>query len=110
MKKIYIALASALVLSACTLDLTPITSYNESNVELADDESGNTSQYNTRSDMEGLRNSLYNSWVKDIQEMGLEDWLVYSEATSRTAPTRTSSATGTGISARFPTPTRLSAT
>jgi len=79
MKKIYIALASALMLSACTLDLTPITSYNESNVELADDESGNTSQYNTRSDMEGLRNSLYNSWVKDIQEMGLEDWLVYSE-------------------------------
>lgn len=79
MKKIFILSAALLALTACTLDLTPITSYNEANVTLTDDEQGSTSQYSTRADMEGLRNSLYNSWVKDIQEMGLEDWLVYSE-------------------------------
>ena len=79
MKKIFILSAAFFALTACTLDLTPITSYNEANVTLTDDEQGSTSQYSTRADMEGLRNSLYNSWVKDIQEMGLEDWLVYSE-------------------------------
>ncbi len=79
MKKIYILTAAALALTACTLDLVPITSYNELNVEVSEEGEGSSSQYTTRSQMEGLRNSLYNSWVKDIQEMGLEDWLVYSE-------------------------------
>jgi len=79
MKKIFVFAAAALVITSCTLDLAPITGYNELNVELSGDEEGQASQYNTRTDMEGLRNSLYNSWVKDIQEMGLEDWLVYSE-------------------------------
>ena len=79
MKKILsiisIAVAAA-ALNSCDLDLYSPTSFNKGNIE----EHGESEvQYSTRSDMEGLRNSMYNSWLKDIQEMGLEDWLVYSE-------------------------------
>lgn len=80
MKKIFILTAAAIMAAACNLDLTPITSYNEANVKLNEEEEGESaSQYTTREDMAGLRNSIYDSWIKDIQEMGLEDWLVYSE-------------------------------
>ena len=77
MKKIFNILAvAAIAVSAasCDLDLYSPTSFNKGNVTV-DDETG--SQYTKKADMEGLRNSLYNSSMKDIQEMGLEDWLVY---------------------------------
>ena len=82
MKKILNILLTAAALcglSACELDLYSPTSFNKGNVETSGDDEDSASQYTSRSDMENLRNSLYNSWVKDIQEMGLEDWLVYSE-------------------------------
>ena len=79
MKKIFNIIgiaAAAAALSACDLDLYSPTSFNKGNIE----EHGESEmQYSTRGDMEGLRNTMYNSWLKDIQEMGLEDWLVYSE-------------------------------
>ena len=78
MKKINYILAAAVVVAfqACDLDLNPHTSYNENNVNVKND---SESQYSTRTDMLGLRNSLYNSWVKDIQEKG--SWLLASIAT-----------------------------
>lgn len=78
MKKIFtfIAIASLFTLASCELDLYPITSYNEGNVTVSE-ETG--SQYTSRSDMEGIRNSIYNSWMKNIQEIGFEDFLIYSE-------------------------------
>ena len=81
MKKIFkvMALAAAVSLTACNLDLYSPTSFNKGNVETTGESEETASQYKSRSDMENLRNSLYNSWVKDIQEMGLEDWLLYSE-------------------------------
>ena len=81
MKKInnILAIAAIFALTACDLDLYSPTSFNKGNVETSGDSEETASQYTRRSDMESLRNSLYNSWVKDIQEMGLEDWLVYSE-------------------------------
>ena len=81
MKKIFNILAIAAVVSftGCKLDLYSPTSLNKGNVETTGESEETASQYKSRSDMENLRNSLYNSWVKDVQEMGLEDWLVYSE-------------------------------
>ena len=79
MKKIYtiLSLASLIVLSSCELNLYPETGYNEGNVKV--DESANESQYSTREDMKGLRDAIYSSWTKDIQEKGYLDWLVYAE-------------------------------
>lgn len=78
MKRIYnvIAVAAVLSFSSCELDLYPVTSYNEGNVTV---EEGTESQYSTREDMKGLRDALYNSNVKNIQEAGYLDLLVYSE-------------------------------
>ncbi len=74
---IYISVAACLLaVSACDLDLYPITSYNEGNVSVETDEE---TQYSTRADMLGLRDAIYNSYVKNIQEAGYEDWLVYTE-------------------------------
>ena len=78
MKRIYILTILSLLAVSCNLDLYPVTSYNEGNVTV-EDETGSESQYSTRADMEGLRNSIYQSWVKDIQEKGYLDWLVYAE-------------------------------
>jgi hypothetical protein len=79
MKKIltFISIAvAAAALCSCDLDLYSPTSFNKGNIE----EHGESEvQFSTRSDMEGLRNTMYNDWLKSIQEMGLEDWLVYSE-------------------------------
>lgn len=72
------AAASLSLLASCDLTLYPVTGYNEGNVTVEEEESG--SQYSTREDIQGLRNSIYSSWVKDIQECGLEDYLVYSES------------------------------
>ena len=79
MKKIYtiFALASLIVLSSCELTLYPETGYNQGNVDVKEDAS--ESQYNTREDMKGLRDAIYSSWTKDIQEKGYLDWLVYAE-------------------------------
>lgn len=79
MKKIYtiLSLASLIVLSSCDLNLYPETGYNEGNVTV--DEETNESQYSTREDMKGLRDAIYSSWTKDIQEKGYLDWLVYAE-------------------------------
>lgn len=79
MKKIYsiLALASLIVLSSCELNLYPETGYNEGNVKV--DEEAGESQYSTREDMKGLRDAIYSSWTKDIQEKGYLDWLVYTE-------------------------------
>jgi len=78
MKKIYtiLALAALVALPSCDLDLYPLTSYNEGNVTIS--EEGEV-QYSTRADMEGLRNSLYSGNLKNIQEKGICDWLVYTE-------------------------------
>jgi hypothetical protein len=78
MKKIYniLAIAVLAVLSACDLDLYPVDEYNEGNVDV--DEESET-QYSTRADMLGLRNTMYDSWLKDMQEKGIADWLIYSE-------------------------------
>ena len=79
MKKIYsiFAVASLIALSSCVLDLYPETGYNEGNVEVKED--AGESQYTTRADMKGIRDAIYNSYVKDIQEKGYLDWLVYAE-------------------------------
>lgn len=84
MKKINYILAAAVVVAfqACDLDLNPHTSYNENNVNVKND---SESQYSTRTDMLGLRNSLYNNWVKDIQEKGYMDWLISTETRSDNA-------------------------
>lgn len=78
MKRIYILTILSLLAVSCNLDLYPVTSYNEGNVTV-DDETGSESQYSTRTDMEGLRSNIYQSWVKGIQEKGYLDWLVYAE-------------------------------
>ena len=73
---VFTAVALLAATTSCDLDLYSPTSFNKGNIE----EHGESEiQYSTRSDMEGLRNTMYNSWLKGIQEMGLEDWLVYSE-------------------------------
>ena len=78
MKKIFriLSIVSALSLSACDLDLYPVTSYNEGNVTV---DENTESQYSTREHMQGLREALYNSNARDIQEKGYLDWLVYNE-------------------------------
>ena len=80
MNRKYLLLASISMMAAvsCDLDLYPETSYNEGNVNVESGR-GSESQYSTRTDMEGLRNSIYESWTKDIQEKGYLDWLVYGE-------------------------------
>ena len=79
MKKIYsiFAVASLIALSSCVLDLYPETGYHEGNVDVKED--AGESQYTTRADMKGIRDAIYNSYVKDIQEKGYLDWLVYAE-------------------------------
>ena len=79
MKKIFtiLSLASLVVLSSCELNLYPETGYNEGNVKV--DQDAGESQYSTREDMKGLRDAIYSSWTKDIQEKGYLDWLVYAE-------------------------------
>lgn len=82
MKKtiLYIAAAACLAsMSSCVLDLYPRTSFNEGNVTVTDDEETTESQYSSREDMLGLRNSIYSSYVRGIQEAGYQDWLVYSD-------------------------------
>lgn len=82
MKKIifYIAAAACLAsMSSCVLDLYPRTSFNEGNVTVTDDEETSESQYTSRADMLGLRDAIYNNYVRNIQEAGYQDWLVYSE-------------------------------
>lgn len=82
MKKLNILILAAALLAfqACELNLFPETGYNEGNVKVeAGDDEESDSQYKSREDMEGLRNSIYSSWVKDIQEKGYLDWLVYAD-------------------------------
>lgn len=78
MKKIFTFIA-IISLCSCNLDLFPVTSLNEGNIKLESTGDGNESQYKTREDMKGLRDALYSSYVKDIQEKGYLDWLVYTE-------------------------------
>lgn len=85
MKKILkiIAVASLCMLCSCDLDLYPITGFHEGNVTVNKEETG--TQYSTRADMEGLRNTMYEGWIKDIQEMGYDDWLIITECRSDNA-------------------------
>lgn len=78
MKKITLIISAVVLfaLSSCDLSLYPETSYNEGNVTVEEE---SETQYSTRADMLGLRNAIYNSYVKNIQEAGFSDWLVYSE-------------------------------
>ncbi len=79
MKKILTILAIASFgLTACDLDLFPVTGYNEGNVKVEEDDP-NASQYSTKEDMAGIIKSIYNSNVRDVQEKGYLDWLVYAE-------------------------------
>ena len=75
MKKInYITsiVLAGLFCASCELTFFPQMSYTEGNVEeiVTDEETGAESQYNTRAEMESLRNSIYSSWLKGnvIQE------------------------------------------
>ena len=76
-KNLIISSLALLAAVSCELNLYPETGYNEGNVTV--EEGSSESQYQTRTDMEGLRNSIYESWTKDIQEKGYLDWLVYAE-------------------------------
>ena len=80
MKKIYrfMALAAIVSLASCELDLYPETGYNSGNVEV--DES-TESQYNTRADIAGLIDAMYNSWLKSsvMQEGIFLDGMVFAE-------------------------------
>ena len=78
MKRIYkfLAVASIFCLASCDLDLYPETGYNEGNVNVQED---TESQYTTREDMKGLRDAMYNDWAKGVQEIGYQDFLIYSE-------------------------------
>jgi len=84
MKKIIniLAISTLAFLSACDLDQYPLTSYNQGNVKV---DQNTETQYSTRADMLGLRNTMYNDWVKDIQENGYMDWLVNTECHSDNA-------------------------
>lgn len=86
MKKInYISsiLLAGLFCVSCSLEYFPQMSYSEGNVEetVLDEGTGAESQYNTRDEMEALRNSIYSSWLKGnvIQEGFLLDGMVYAE-------------------------------
>lgn len=78
MKRIYklLTIVAVFSITSCELNLYPETGYNEGNVEVSE-ESG--SQYNTRADIEGLRNQIYNDWAKGVQEYGYQDFLIYTE-------------------------------
>ena len=80
MKKIYriMALAAIVSLASCELDLYPETGYNSGNVQV--DES-TESQYNTRADIAGLIDAMYNSWLKSsvMQEGIFLDGMVFAE-------------------------------
>lgn len=78
MKKVisYLAIASLFALASCDLDLLPVTGYHEGNVEV---DENTESQFTTTGQIEGLVNSLYNTNIKNIQEAGFCDWLIYSE-------------------------------
>ena len=78
MKRIFnfLIVASVFSLASCDLNLYPETGYNEGNVEVKD---STEIQYSTREDMKGLRDAIYNSWAKGVQEYGYEDFLIYSE-------------------------------
>ena len=77
MKKtlILLSIASVAAFTSCDLDLYPETGYNEGNVKVDENET----QYMTRDDIKGLRDALYSSSIKNIQECGYLDWLVYAE-------------------------------
>ena len=77
-----LAISALAFLSACDLDQFPKTSFNEGNVKV---NQNTENQYSTRADMLGLRNTMYNDWVKDIQEKGYMDWLVSTECHSDNA-------------------------
>lgn len=82
-RNIFAVVLSMSVLASCELDLYPPMGYNEGNVEetVVDEETGAESQYSTRADMLGLRESIYSSWLKSnvIQEGILLDGMVYAE-------------------------------
>lgn len=71
------AITSLGVLTACDLNIFPETGYNEGNVHVEDN--GSESPIKTRTDIKGLRDAIYHNWVKDIQEKGYMDFLVYAE-------------------------------
>ena len=86
MKKInYIsaAILAGFFCVSCDLEIFPQMGYNEGNVEetVLDEETGAESQYNTRAEMESLRDAIYSSWLKGnvIQEGILLDGMVYAE-------------------------------
>ena len=71
-----ITLSGMLALASCNLNTYPVTSYNDGNIKV---DKKTEAQFSTRADMQGLRNVLYSSWMKDIQEKDYLDWMVYSE-------------------------------
>ena len=91
------AIASLGLLTACDLDLFPETGYNEGNVKVEDD--GQESHIRTRSEIKGLRDAIYQNWVKDIQEKGYMDFLVYAECRADNAYGATTTPEVTAIEA-----------
>lgn len=77
LKKISILLPALLAFTACNLDYFPETGYSEHDVIKEDGDSD--VQYQTREDILGARNAMYNNIKSTIQESGLSDLLIYTE-------------------------------
>ena len=78
MKNIYrisVFAAAALLTLSCQLDLMPITEYGTEKNE----NGGSENPYELRADIEGLRNTMYNSWVPTITFVGTLYYQVMSE-------------------------------
>lgn len=80
MKKIYMFMAAAAIVSltSCDLELYPQTGYSEGNVEV---DAETESPYHTKEDIQGLVNTMYNDWLKSnvMQEGIFLDGMVFAE-------------------------------
>lgn len=80
MKKIFTILTATAALafaSSCELDYYPSDGYNEHNVEVSDD--GNDDPYQTREDIRGALDAMYNNIKSDVQESFYSDFLIYTD-------------------------------
>lgn len=79
MNKTYIYILSAfvaLLCSSCDLELMPISEYG---TEKNESEGGIENPYETRDDIEGLRNAMYDSWLPTVSFVGTLYYQVVSD-------------------------------